>query len=104
MLNNTTNRTMKINGVRGKCFMGPNGNCIFLPIAGKWVVSARPLDDGWYWSSSLGVREYGMGNNVHYYYKEPWYCHFGTANVYAGDENDNNPRYYGLSVRAVSRP
>ena len=100
MVNNTTNRAMKINGVWGKCFMGPNGNCIFLPIAGIWVVSARPLDDGWYWSSSLVVREY-RGN---YYHKGPWYCHFGTANVYAGDDNDNNARCYGLSVRAVSRP
>ena len=77
------------NGVTGYKVTGPNGNSIFLPVAGYCdgtEVNSRG-GHGYYWSSSL-VRNYS-----HYAYS--LYFHSGGYNW------DFDSLYFGLSVRPV---
>ncbi len=54
LCNNTTSMWVMQNGVRGKLFIGPNGNTLFLRPAGVrsgWSLGSTEY--GYYWSSSL---------------------------------------------------
>ena len=87
--NNCTVTWTTQNGVNGRLFTGPNGNSLFLPVAGD-----RNDSDlygagsyGEYWSSSLGT---GNPNRA-------WYLYFNPDDNSMG----NFYRYYGQSVRPV---
>ncbi len=80
-----------INGVSGYRVTGPNGNSIFLPAAG-YRYGAETYDRvsyGYYWSSSLSSNSYNYA----------CYLYFNSG-YYDWSRYD---RYYGLSVRPVSR-
>ena len=86
LLDNCTHIWTTLNGVPGRLFVGPNGNTIFLPAAGKHEGNGfRPEAGSYgnYWSSSNG----------------PWMLRFGSDfyglyDIYGG--------YTGLSVRPVA--
>ena len=92
LINNTTNRLVTINGLRGRCFTGSNGNSLFLPAAGyRWDSTFEWGGTyGEYWSSSLHT---GYPNHA-------WMCYFDSCDV----GNCEDCRYYGHSVRAVRQP
>lgn len=51
---NTTSIWETINGVKGRLFVAPNGNSVFLPVTGFfWESRVYYSDFGYYWSSSL---------------------------------------------------
>ena len=82
--------TMKyttINGVKGEQFIGPNGNSIFLPAAGRKVALYDSCvgTAGYYWSSTING------------YGEADYSIFYTGNVYW----ENDGRCDGQSIRPV---
>ena len=54
LVENCTKRWITINGVNGFNFTGPNGNCIFLPVAGCRFGSDlyEAVERGFYWSST----------------------------------------------------
>ena len=90
--NNCTYEWKTVNGVKGGKFTSKtNGNSIFLPAAGdRWDVALyRAGSNGYYWSStqhpSLSSFAYGL--------------YFNSGSV----DWDDNGRYYGFSVRPVSR-
>ena len=91
LINNCTWTWTTQNGVNGYKVTGPNGNSIFLPVAGYRFSGG--LDGagsyGFYWSSSLN------GSSPSYAY----HLFFRSYGYYW----DNYYRYYGLSVRAVMR-
>lgn len=82
------------NNVEGVRFIGPNGNCIFIPFAGarneygKW----RRGEDCYLWSSVAEDNEYSDAYDFWYHYQSfclqcEWIC-------------DEYP-YWGMSIRAV---
>ena len=76
-------------GIPGRKVTGPNGNSIFLPVAG-WRYDSSFNDTGhggYYWSSSLNT----SNNN------DAYYLYFDSSTVGWGDGS----RYRGFSVRAV---
>ena len=80
-----------LNGVNGYKVTGPNGNSIFLPAAGyrRGAEGDDRGSDGGCWSGSLS----GYGSD-------------GACGLYfhSGDrDRDRSYRYYGLSVRPVSK-
>ena len=77
------------NGVSGYKVVGPNGNFIFLPVAGYRYESILDEEgsDAYYWSSSLSA---GGSDSAYILF-------FGSANV----RILNNERFLGISVRAV---
>ena len=80
------------NGVNGYKVTGPNGNSIFLSAAGFWDGSLNLVDvgsHGWYSSSSLGTD--GPYN--------AWILMFDSDGEFGG----NFPRYWGYSVRPVTK-
>ena len=80
-----------LNGVNGYNVTGPNGNSIFLPAAGYRSgtgVSYRG-DYGYYWSGSLNSNSSGKAFSLYIY-----------GSIYGWDSNS---RYFGHSVRPVSR-
>ena len=92
LLNNCTWKWTTQNGVNGYKVTGPNGNSIFLPAAGYryGTVLSNSGIYGNYWSCSL---DEGSSNNAYYLnFKSSVY--FDWFNSY---------RYYGLSVRPVSK-
>lgn len=51
---NTTSTWKTINGVKGRRFVAPNGNSVFLPVTGFfWESRVYYSEFGYYWSSSL---------------------------------------------------
>ena len=90
LCNNCTWTWTTQNGVNGRLVTGPNGNTLFLPVAGdRWsdyLDYAGSL--GYYWSRTL-------------YSDNPYYA-FGLY-FYSGNLDGwyNNYRYYGFAVRAV---
>lgn len=77
------------NGVNGQKVTGPNGNSIFLPVAGfRSGTSIRNQTRGLYWLGTLNVG----------------FCYFACFLDfdYSDAYWDNSLRYYGYSVRAVS--
>ena len=86
---NTTHVWTTRNGIRGRLFVGPNGNSIFLPAAGgRYENTLSAVGSGGnYWSSSLYTTVPGYS----------WYYYFSSD--YSSMCNNN--RYYGRSVRAV---
>ena len=79
-----------LNGVNGYTVTGPNGNSIFLPAAGNrnGTYLNYSGSSSYYWSSSL----YDNSGYAYYLYFD------------SGDYDwSNNSRYYGRSVRPVSK-
>jgi hypothetical protein len=78
-----------INNIPGLLFTGPNGNSIFLPHAGYWASDNDPdevFEHGYYWTSSIED-----GSAV-------------AVNTEIGNiEQFNDDRYYGQSVRPVTK-
>ena len=66
LIDNTTSQWTTINGVNGQCFIGFNGNKIFLPASGYRGTSLHSVSIfGTYWSSSLqtNITSYAWGIN-----------------------------------------
>ena len=89
--NNCTWAWATQNGVYGYRVTGPNGNSIFLPAAGfRYGTDVYDRGDyGYYWSGSLS-------NNNNYY---AYYLYFDDGSY----GRSSFSRYYGLSVRPVSK-
>jgi hypothetical protein len=90
LMQNTTSDAITQNGVRGKLFVGPNGNSMFLPAAGYYDSGKQcSVSFGYYWSNSIcsdyPYRSWGFWFNL--YPKG-----FGV---------DHESRDYGKLVRAV---
>lgn len=90
LVNHTTSVWTTENEVRGKEFIGSNGNCIFLPAAGYcWDVRLGDGQAGYYWSSTLYEHD-SSGADFLYF-------------------NENNAywsllyRYFGRTIRPVHR-
>ena len=78
-----------LNGVNGYKVTGPNGNSIFMPVAGCRAGSVVfDSDNGWSWSSSLGS----------YYNGSAFYLDFCLD----GYDSSTYDRCNGLSVRPVT--
>lgn len=79
------------NGVKGQLVTGPNGNSIFLPLAGtRYGTSVLAVGDvGAYWSAT----QFGSGSN--YAYRLSFLSGGGGWNYW-------DDRYRGLTVRPVS--
>lgn len=83
-----------LNGTLGYRFVGPNGNSIFLPAAGKKVPEADDTfyGEGFYWTNTSGGYS-------------PYYYNFDVESEYAQnniiDESSYYNYYEGFSVRAV---
>ena len=90
LLNNTTVTWTQQNGVNGRLFTAPNGNSLFVPVAGYRLNDG--LDDvglyGYYWSSWLYT--------VHP--DRAWIFYFDP---FSYGMNVGLHRFYGFSVRAV---
>ncbi len=89
--NNTYTVNTTRNGVRGHLITGPNGNSIFLPLAGLNTGSSPSYVDsyGYYWSASL-LTTYNQQASSQYF-----------TNSSTSRSASNNNRCIGLSVRAV---
>lgn len=92
LYNNCTSMWTTLNGVNGRFVIGPNGNTLFLPAAGRrWNDElAYDGDYAFYWSSSPIYAEHYEAICLDfsiYYWKRYWYR-----------------RSYGQSVRAVIVP
>ena len=76
-----------LNGVDGYSFIGPNGNSIFFPMAGRYSNNQLEWTTiGYYWSNSLSKK----GNNIAYFYLGEDFCTMYSFS-----------RYYGFCVRPV---
>ena len=90
LLNNTTSKLKKINGVEGRLYKSNiNGNTIFIPFAGNCDASSITGIKRFsrYWSSSL----YSPNHQMAYYL----YAIYDNSVMFVKD------RYVGLSVRGV---
>ncbi|MBQ8959195.1 MAG: hypothetical protein IJ057_11985 [Bacteroidales bacterium] len=78
------------NGAYGRLFTAPNGNSLFLPVAGYRSSSSFIFDgeQGFYWSSSLNVDDPNIA----------WVFSFHSDGF---GMNRGFLRYYGLSIRPV---
>ena len=77
------------NGVKGYKVTGPNGNSIFLPAAGyRHGTNPNYISNGNFWSGSLCGSSY-TAYYLNFSYNYGWYY--------------DNVRYYGFSVRPVSK-
>lgn len=89
LLDHCTSTWTTQNGVKGRCFTGPNGNTLFLPATGcRWLdrlINAGLV--GLYWLSSLNTA----------CPIDAWYCGFDSGGSYMRYLT----REYGRSVRAV---
>ena len=92
LFNNCTHVWTTQNGKNGRLFTGPNGNSIFLPVAGHRYDSSNGGTGayGRYWSSSLYTENAGRAS----------YLYFSSISCDTGDRE----RYYGQSVRPVIPP
>ena len=93
LLNNCTNEWTTQNGVKGRLFIGQNGNSIFLPASGYFSgMELRFIDsEGHYWSNSLDT-----DNQYNYPYAVCLYFH--SDNYYT---SNTGCRPCGISVRPV---
>ena len=91
LLDNCSSEWMTVNDVEGRCFTGPNGASIFLPAAGCRNGSMRILvgTDGNYWTNTWSTYDASNASELN----------FDSHNAYTG----NTYRYYGRSVRPVSK-
>ena len=81
-----------LNGQKGCKLTGPNGNCIFLPAAGRYEWSTFYIDGkgGEYWTST--PQEEYIFHSYNFY-----------TNTYSGGFGVGwTHRYQGLSIRPVS--
>lgn len=78
------------NGIYGRLFTAPNGNSLFLPVAGYRSSSSSIFDGehGFYWSSSLNVDDPNIARVFSFHSDN-----FGMTRGFL--------RYYGLSIRPV---
>ena len=96
LVNNTTGKRMKQNGVRGFRFSAANGNSIFLPGAGEylfgndWNIQNPDCPMGNYMSSSRFVENY----------REAWYFRFGSIINISYFERSTT----GVTIRPVLFP
>ncbi len=81
-LSNTYSATLRINGTKGKLFVGPNGNSIFFPFSGIYC-DDKKTSSNFFWSST-------SKNNTNAY----------SMNI-DGYKNENNVKYYGIPIRPV---
>ena len=90
LLTNCTHVLTSQNGASGALFTGPNGNSIFMPLAGyrQGEDYIRSSTHGYYWTSTLGP---AYRNNAYYLY-------FGLGS-WASDYYID--RHNGFTVRAV---
>lgn len=91
LIDHTTAKWIKVNGVEGTLLTAANGNTLFLPAAGLCVNSSQniPGYDGCYWSSSLYSEHPERAFRYHF---KPDDQHITASN-----------RCYGFSVRAVRK-
>ena len=79
------------NGIDGYKIIGPNGNSIFLPSAGRWYGN-EPSNVGYnsyYWSSTINAGSYS-----------DW-IYYLSFSKYSYEVSDYGNGYYGCSVRPV---
>lgn len=93
LIEKCTWEAMTYNGIQGRKIIGPNGNCIFIPLAGLYKdtkISSLQYD-GYYWLGTYSSESdfHAASMNIHGYFNSP-----GTL-LY-------EYRYYGLTIRAVS--
>ena len=89
-----------LNGVKGFRFIGPNGNCIFLPAAGH--KSAIVLDEehqeyGYYWSASFVDSSPTLAHGIHFYPGKKEHRIVGRA-----IEKGVFEKFRGMLIRPVS--
>ena len=91
LFDKTTYMWTDLNGVKGWCFTGFNGNSIFLPAAGYWWDSSFNGDGGSiYWSNSLNTT----------YPNRAWAYYANTETFHLCGSNERNS---GQSVRPVRK-
>ena len=80
-----------INGVYGYKVIGTNGNYIFLPVTGEYVVGEKKSPKaGFYWSGSANEDDI-FGEEAHYlYFDESQKSH-----------NQDGKRWHGMAIRPV---
>lgn len=90
LIDHTTQTWTRQNGVDGRLFTAPNGNILFLPVAGYRSSSSFMFDGEWgfYWASTL----YSDDPNI------AWSFSFYSDNY---GMSSANLRYYGRSIRPV---
>ena len=91
LLDNCTSEWTLVNGVEGRCFIGPNGASVFLPAAGNRNGASRVLvgSSGNYWSSTWGTSDASRANELIF--------DSGYTNTHT------TYRYNGRSVRPVGK-
>lgn len=81
LYNCTTSTWLTMNGVKGRCFTGPNGKSLFLPAAG--CICGNELYDvggyGFYWSSTLSSND---SNYASFFYFDSDGCGMSNRNRY----------------------
>ena len=90
LMNESESIWTTLNGVDGQKFIGSNGGSIFLPAAAfRWGYGVGVPNYGMYWSSS----------------KDPSYSNLAHYMTFPGVPSNEyfTLRYYGLSVRPVSK-
>ena len=89
------------NGVSGKLVTGPNGNTIFVPVAGaRYFNSFNNVGlHGWYWSRSLGADDDLDFSDVDY---SDFSYFLGFDSETLG--RSSYSRYSGFTIRAVRVP
>ena len=102
LLNNCTSQLTTRKGVEGRTFIGPSGAILFLPAAGCHNDPTTDIQMHkvcLYWSSTVEKND-----NLELDGTPTYRCayYLGNDNVWGG-EADGFRRYYGLTVRPVSR-
>ncbi len=93
LVNNCSSQWTQQNGVNGRLFTGPNGNSVFVPVAGCRCFENLHHEGsyGFYWSSSLSGSYPSAAYRLEFY------------SGYAGWYSCYYARYYGLTVRPVRK-
>jgi hypothetical protein len=90
----------KVNGIVGRKFIGPNGNCIFMPASGRYIESTIHNKDaaGYYWTATIRKGEEGNTsekfNNL--------YAHYLCISYKTVEDYYYWERYIGRTIRGVS--
>ncbi len=85
-----------VNDIKGYKVIGPNGNSIFLPAAGRYDSSIGNAGSyGYYWSRTLNASNPDKARNLHFYVGNDNVSDGGIYMDYIGRT------YYGLCVRPV---
>lgn len=92
LLNNCTWKKTTIKGVLGYVVTGHNGNCIFLPLTGSYMLG-KELDVTGYMSGSLEVQSGILKSTF------PFTLNIGGSNIHV----DVSPKSVRLPIRAVTK-